>query len=132
MADDVEWVEVPGPRFITTRTDQEYAHALEEAVRRKVLRLYVHRLLPPGAAVEEAKVDTTVGDDLLVTTESIPDELEATVAARAAAQAVQGTSTVEEALASFVKAMPVEEGVNRTAVGERVRRLLAEVSSASA
>lgn len=107
---DLSYEEIPGPRFLGT-TPEEAPALVEEAWRRGDVP-FVRLVVPPDqlARGHEALHALRVVGDVRA------DVTDTTVAARSAATNARAATTVDDALAGFVGAMALPEGVDRAAV----------------
>lgn len=108
--------EIPGPRFIKLTWPKA---VLETAPGMKVF-------VEVTAKREDLKdarawVDDGVKDGILAGGEVVADSTEVQIAVRAAAQEAKSAGSLDEALVSFVKEMPLDDGVDRAAVLARAK-----------
>lgn len=103
-----ETVVLDGPRFVTATTLEEVDRARRLAQGRE---LFVSL---KGEAAKQLDAVRALPD--VVGVRAVSDQSEARAATRAAAVAVRQASTLDEALAAFVKQMPLGEGVERETV----------------
>lgn len=118
--EQLSFVELPGPRFVKTRTVDE-ASAVAEEAKRLLHQLYLQHVAPPD------QLDATLG--LLGipgvhAVEVVPDAKQAEAAARSAADAARSGETLAAALRGFVGEMQLDEGVDRDAVLRRAQGYL--------
>jgi len=104
-----ETVVLNGPRFVSATTLEEVDRA------RRLIRpgqqLYV---TVKGAAAKQLEAVRSTPE--VMGARAVFDQGEAREATRAAAVAVRKAATLDEALAAFVRAMPLDEGVERESV----------------
>jgi hypothetical protein len=115
---DLSYEEIAGPRFLGTTPD-DAPELVAEAKRRGHVPL-VRLVVPPDQlATARASLDAlgVVGD-------VHPDAFDTTVAARTAATNARAATTVDDALAGFVGAMVLPEGVDRAAVLSKAKGYL--------
>jgi len=115
----VSFGRVHGPRFLTLR---DPAASFDAA---SADRLHIRYVVPPerlNEAVERAKSDLAKG--LVVGAHADADDSLVEAATRTAAKEAASAETLEHALAAYVMAMPLDEGVDREAVLTECRRLL--------
>lgn len=108
-------IPIPGPRFLSVTTEEEAEIAKVEAARRRC-KLYLS-LKGDAASEETLELVRSWG----VEARAVADTKEARAATRAAAVAVKKASTLDEALARYIAAMPVADGLDR----EQIRSLAA-------
>jgi DNA repair exonuclease SbcCD nuclease subunit len=108
-------IPVPGPRFLTAVT-QEDAEIAKVAASRRRCRLYLS--LKGEAATEDTLNEVRSWG---VDARAVADTGAAREATRAAAVAVKQASTLDEALARYIAAMPLADGLDR----EQIRSLAA-------
>ena len=117
--------EVPGPRFVTVDGPDALRRELASA-RAKRCRVFARVRAGAGtdevAAAQDA-IAAGLGGDVLGGEVDL-DRTEATAAARTAAHAARKSETLSEALARFVGAMPLDEGVDRAEVLRRATACL--------
>jgi hypothetical protein len=118
-ADLLTCLTVPGPRFLIGAAGAEAA----EKAGHKVYVKWPTTTEEEGkdAAAALAKLKKA---GVIVAGEVEQDRLESEVAARSAAMVARSADTLAEALAAFVKEMPLPEGVERAAVLERAKAYL--------
>lgn len=116
--DSIELVEIPGPRFVSVRSANAQYETIKEAIR-VGHHVYVHRYYTEGEDVVTPTEDR-------VTFVALPDLEEVEAATRSAARAAKSKDTLEEAIAAYVAAMPLPEGVDRSEVLARSRQFLAQ------
>jgi len=122
--DSLAWEEVPGPRFLSGAMPEVSAQLAEAQrdqenesfVRVKAARVEMEEALA-WLAARRASGDVADG-------EVVVDEFEARAAAATAAHAARHAGTLEDALAHYVTAMDLPDGVDRQAVLEQVRGYL--------
>lgn len=104
--------ELPGPRFLRGRNaaDVEALRGLAARGNRVYLRMTAEgtALMDDTVWIAEAK-----RQGLLIDGEALPDEQAATVAARSAATLARSATTLDEAVAVYVREMPLPEDVVR-------------------
>ena len=113
----VEWVHVSGPRFVNLANGAliECEDDCEYYIRASVDDTRdIDNLMP--ASVTDAHVQRVESDSI-----------EATVAARACAQAARAASTLDDALIAYVAEMPLDASVSRENVRAHCARYLSEV-----
>lgn len=106
---------IPGPRFLSVTTQEEAEIAKVEASRRRC-KLYLS--LKGDAATDETLEQVRSWG---IEARAVADTGAAREATRAAAVAVKKASTLDEALARYIAAMPVADGLDR----EQIRSLAA-------
>lgn len=111
----VRFEEVEGPRFLAAKTEGEIAKAVGLGANASRASLYVSWSVPPAKVAESIERLEGYGDRIAAF-EVVPDEEDAAVAARDAAEAARSATGFDEALAEFVAAMPLTDGVDRGAV----------------
>jgi hypothetical protein len=109
----------PGPRFMSAHDSVEADATAERAARDGNL-LYL--TLKGEAGSDPALLEEVRGWG--VHARAVADNSAAKAATRAAAQAVKGTSTLDEALAKYISAMPLSEGLVREQVQALAKRYL--------
>ena len=121
---EAELINVDGPRFVKVHSAGEL-HALAFKVRGA--RTYVLAEVPAGQMVQAQAVAEKM-DPAAFAVEVVPDAGEAQAASRSASAAVRAADTLGQALAEFVEAMPLSDGVDRAEVLKRARGYLEGVS----
>lgn len=117
--------EVEGPRFVkcSATDDKLIAQAKKYAG-----PVYLQATAAAdGLKLAHEALQQAVKQGELARVEVLPDEQEIAAAARTAAAAAQSQETLFEALAAYVKNMPLPEGANREAVLQRTRQYLKRV-----
>lgn len=126
----VSWVELPGPRFLKVRSSMERDTVHGDVTRPSSggdLRIYVSHDAPPEDVERETAFWSAVAANLASSLggfEVLPDGALAKEEARQAASAARSTETLQEALVTYVKHMPLKDGVRRAAVLERAKEYL--------
>lgn len=124
----VSFVEVPGPRFVKVRgpsaVDTFIAHAKKEG--HSVFVKWMATLDNIREAHEELEEWTAAGE--IVGWDVAVDDDRAEQAAKESAKVARKAQTLGEALAKFVEAMPLEEGVDRAWVLEKAQSYLGGAS----
>lgn len=118
----VTFREVPGPRFLSVEEMEDAEGCVEKA------NQYGHSLylsLKGEIASDPAMLETV--REWGVKARAVADGEAAREATKAAAVAVRGASTLNDALARYVAAMPVGEGVDREQVKAMARKYLGSV-----
>lgn len=116
-----------GPRFLLARSQEEADAKVAAALAHEGGRAYLRWVVAGAEEVVEAQAAgerAMAGDPHLLAVEVERERADAAVAARAAAGAARGAGNLDEALAGFVGAMELEEGVDRAAVLRRCRAYL--------
>jgi len=114
---------IPGPRFL--KADPSNDGGLISQLALEGNKVYVRCDAQPelmdiaAKALEELKAAGTIVDG-----EIVPEGSEEQAAARTAAMAAKSADTLDEALAAFVKEMPLPESVDRAAVLARAKTYL--------
>jgi hypothetical protein len=113
-SDTVGWEEIPGPRFVVLHGwPFDHKELAKEAV--GGCTEYVRAIVPPehmAAAREFLSRHNYFPGGF----EVLPDQVEAQVAARTAATLARSAETLDQALAEYVGAMELPEGVDRNEV----------------
>lgn len=115
---------LPGPRFVKATSLVELETVVEQG-RRQGHDVYVEATLPRAdvpAGVELVKHIKARGD--LCDGVVLVDTSDVKIEARTAAHAARKADTLDEALAAYVKTMPMDEGVSREGVLDRARAYL--------
>lgn len=117
---DISFADVPGPRFAKVSNAVELgARCTVEAAAGNAL--YASWSVAPG----DLAASTAAAEAYdLAAVEVLPDARLLEVQAREAAEGARASSTLDEALAAFVQAMPLPDGVEREAVLARARGYL--------
>ncbi len=119
------WAELPGPRFLKTRTRDELEAALKFAASKPENRVFISDTAAPEDIAERvAFLQQACETYDLAGVEVLPDETTALVQARTAASAARSAESMEEALKAFVTSMPLPDHVHRDAVFNRSREYL--------
>lgn len=105
-------IHITGPRFMAAHTEAEVERARVEAERRGC-QLY---LSLKGELATSEKLETVRGLDGVTAARAVADTGEVREATRAAAVAVREADTLTAALAAYVKAMPLADGLDREKV----------------
>jgi DNA repair exonuclease SbcCD nuclease subunit len=113
---------LPGPRFVkvTSKADRDIALA----ARQRGHVLFISETCAPEDWKERAAANTLLAETLIGEVggvETIPDEQMAKGEAKLAASLARSQTSFDEALKSFVDAMPISEDVSRAKVLERVQ-----------
>ncbi len=118
-----KWQEIPGPRFVKTRTSAELDTVLAKAMGGPCHIFLSDAALPEDVGTRSAQLAAAQATyPKLAGFEVVPDETFAKAEAREAASAARSAETFEQALEDFVANMPLPEHVRREAVLDRVRR----------
>lgn len=117
---DVGFTEVPGPRFVVIRSEEELIEARLQA-KNKHCDLYVRWIATPDGVAEARRVLESAHNGsasaMGVSAFRIDlDKSEAKAASQAASAAARSSTTREEALEAFVAKMPLPENVERARV----------------
>ena len=110
---------VPGPRFLTAESLLD-AEVLAESAQLQGHTLY---LTLKGEAAENP-ADLEVVREWGVKARAVADGEAAREATQAAAKAVKGAATLSDALAKYIREMPVGEGVDRETVRTLAQKYL--------
>lgn len=122
---------LPGPRFVKARSVTELRDLVEQGHRRGH-QVYAEAVLARGDVpeamtfVKEAKAAGKLVDGVVLV-----DAADTKAEARTAAHGARKADTLDEALATYVGVMPVDEGVSRDAVLERAKAYLKAGRSAA-
>ncbi len=122
--DAVRIVEIPGPRFVKAASKKE-AQVEMVSARKAGHKLFVSFDAQPEDLEELTTIveaATQRGD--IRGGEVVPNQEVAIVKAKSAAFAAKSAKTLLEALAAFIRVMPMPEGVQRTSIQERARGYL--------
>lgn len=111
-------VHVPGPRFLTATSMDEVLVLQQEAKRRKC-NLFLSLKAEASKHLDEVRA-------MGISARAVADTTAVREATRAAAVAVRKASTLEEALAKYVQAMPLEDGIKRDQVQAMAASYLAK------
>lgn len=120
--DELSFEEVPGPRFAVARSPHEAAQLARHVVAAKCCGFV--RCVGGAREEYEAALAQASPTGCPVQWEHVPDAAAAQEAAQSAAEGARASASLEQALAAFVTSMPVEDGVDRSAVLARCRRYL--------
>lgn len=115
--------EVTGPRFVSVRTKKEAENAIREATKKYALFLSFDAD-PDDVADLSSYVATNLATKGLFAAEVLPNREVALTKAKSAAFAAKSSKNTQEALSSFVRAMPLPETVSRNVVLQRSRGYL--------
>lgn len=100
--------EIPGPRFVKLRAGQQTVGSTFGN------QIYVQMVAGTEERQQsEAVLSAQRDKGRIVGYEVVPDDLESETAARSAAFAARSSETFDQALAAFVREMPLEDGVER-------------------
>ncbi len=116
------WDEIPGPRFVKTRTTGDLDTALSKSMGGPH-RIYISDVtLPEDIAARTAQLAAAQAKyPALAGFEVLPDETFAKAEARTAAAAASNAETFDESLDTFIANMPLPDGVQRERVLQRAR-----------
>jgi DNA repair exonuclease SbcCD nuclease subunit len=120
---DLSFEEVPGPRFAKVCGADEFQEAIDGL---RAHKLYVSWTCAPEslAAVSAYAESARHVEHHIAGVEVVADARVVEAQAREAAEAARAAGSLDEALAAFVEAMPLEDGVDRAAVLSRARGYL--------
>lgn len=110
---------IPGPRFVVASSGEQITSARVDAMQRKC-ELYLS--LKGDAA---GQLDEVRQMDGVFQARAVPDGEDAREATRAAAVAVRGAATLNDALARYIAQMPVGDGVERAKIHALAKKYLA-------
>jgi hypothetical protein len=116
--DKWEVEQIPGPRFLKMRADEEMEVPDDCSV-------YVQIIASADQTQGAVRLVNDAADDGVISGgEVIPDAKEVRTAARKAATMARAADTLSEALSSYVENMPLPDGVDRAAVLAKARNYL--------
>jgi len=117
-------IEVPGPRFVATKSYKE-ATALVDKAQRAGCRPFLSLTVAPEDMLEmSAWVEASVTKGKLAGGEVLPDQEMAKHEAENASAAARGASNIDEALVDFVAHKPMPDTVDRRAVLSRCQEYM--------
>lgn len=121
------YVEVPGPRFITVRSQEELAAALELFGHHTANRLYVRWIAPPAEmrAARDVLQQLAEPGHPIEAFEVIPSKEDVRERAQAAAAAARSADTLGEALAKYIDETPWADSLDRKRLLNTVREFIA-------
>lgn len=122
--DRFERLEISGPRFVSTKTEEDAAVFMKRAKKGKHQLFLTLEVAPENLAGATAWVAAETARGSLAGGEALPDETVAKHEAKNAAVAASSAATVTDALTDFVEHKPMAEGVDRARVLERCREYL--------
>lgn len=115
---------IPGPRFIKVRTQDELDAYLDQNKSLGCRLLVSEEAMPGDITTRAAYLQTLVSDGRLSTFEVLPDKAMARIEAAGAGARARSADSFDEAVEGYVRALPLDEGVNRDSVLERVKGYL--------
>lgn len=115
----VSYERIPGPRFYNAVSEEE----AETVISKAVMAGNVPFLTLKGEAAKDKELLEALREKH-VYTRAEADMGKTQAATRAAASAVKGASTLNDALAKYIQAMPLDEGVSRERVREMAKKYL--------
>lgn len=125
----VGWEVLGGPRFLDVRTAEEFREA--SRMGQRGARVYLRWHCDPDdlATVREA-LDEAIEAGHVVAGEAVVDTGEAVAATRTAAASARRAMSFDEALAGYIEAMPVQDGVDRGRVLDLARKYVRRAQGA--
>lgn len=116
--------EVPGPRFVNVKSEEE-AKAMAAFAKRTKCQLYVRWTSKPDTvASARSALGAMHAAGEIEAFDTPIDKSEVQLQARSAAEAAQSTTTMQAVLEAFVTKMPMPEGVSRENVFNRAKNYL--------
>lgn len=107
---------IPGPRFVKARNLTEFKKT-EKRAAKEGLRVYMRFIVSPDEMTSmTAELDLAKTRGVIVDGDAEADAALVTAAARTAAHGARKAETLEEALTSFVREMPLDDDLDRSEV----------------